>query len=104
MTLRFGVDESAVAKIGFRTNNVDPQGEERTSGIGWFKLDNFQLFYESEDIPTSIKGVGENVARLNATEFYSLDGRRLNAPQRGVNIIKTQAADGSVKTKKVIGK
>lgn len=104
MTLRFGVDESGIAKIGFRTNNVDPQGEERTSGIGWFKLDNFQLFYESEDIPTSIKGIGENVARLNTTEFYSLDGRRLNAPQRGVNIIKTQAADGSVKTTKVIVK
>ena len=104
MTVRFGVDESGVAKIGFRTNNVDPNGEERTSGIGWFKLDNFQLFYESEDIPTNVKNVDVNGARLSKPQYYSLDGRLLNAPQRGVNIVKMQAADGSVKTHKVIVK
>ena len=105
MTVRFGVDESGIAKIGFRTNNVDPNGEERTSGIGWFKLDNFQLFYESEDIPTTIKGIDNNrVVGTSIAEYYSLDGRRLNVPQRGVNIIKSKAADGSLKTQKIIVK
>lgn len=105
MTVRFGVDESGVAKIGFRTNNVDPNGEERTSGIGWFKLDNFQLFYESEDVPTSIKCIDNNrVAGTSTIEFYSLDGRRLNVPQRGVNIMKSKATDGSLKTQKIIVK
>ncbi|MBQ5982631.1 MAG: hypothetical protein IJL54_10745 [Prevotella sp.] len=104
MTVRFGVDESGIAKIGFRTNNIDPEGTERTSGIGWFKLDNFQLFYESEDVPASIKGVGNHVAETSTTEYYSLDGRRLNTLQRGVNIMKFKATDGSVKTQKVIVK
>lgn len=104
MTVRFGVDENGVAKIGFRTNNIDPEGTERTSGIGWFKVDNFQLFYESEDIPLSIENVGKGVSGIASTEFYSLDGRRLNTLQRGVNIMKTKTADGSVKTVKVIMK
>ena len=53
MIVRFGVGEDGVAYIGFRTNKVGKDGTERpVSGAGWFKLDNFQLFYESEDIPT----------------------------------------------------
>ena len=104
MTVRFGVDESGIAKIGFRTNNIDPNGEARTSGIGWFKVDNFQLFYESEDIPTSVKGIENNVSQVNAHEYYTLDGRRVNGLQRGVNIVKTSLSDGSVKTMKVVVK
>lgn len=104
MTVRFGIDESGVAKIGFRTNNIDPSGEARTSGIGWFKLDNFQLFYESEDIPTQIKGIEGIVSSTNTTECYSLDGRRLNTLQRGVNIVKVKKTDGTIETRKVIVK
>ncbi|MBO4315089.1 MAG: hypothetical protein J5867_03865 [Prevotella sp.] len=104
MTLRFGVDESGIAKIGFRTNNIDPNGEARTSGIGWFKLDNFQLFYESEDIPTNVKGFEQAASQVKGNEYFTLDGRRVNAPQRGVNIVKMSSCDGSVKTVKVVVK
>lgn len=104
MTLRFGVDESGIAKIGFRTNNVDPNGEARTSGIGWFKLDNFQLFYESEDIPANVRGIEQSTSQLKANEYFTLDGRRVNTLQRGVNIVKMSSTDRSVKTMKVIVK
>jgi hypothetical protein len=104
MTLRFGVDESGIAKIGFRTNNIDPNGEARTSGIGWFKLDNFQLFYESEDIPTNVKGIEQSASQVKGNEYFTLDGCRVNALQRGVNIVKMPSGDGSVKTVKVVVK
>ncbi len=104
MTVRFGVDESGIAKVGFRTNNVDTNGESRTSGIGWFKVDNFQLFYESEDIPANVKGIEQPATQVKANEYFTLDGRRVNALQRGVNIVKMLSGDGSVKTVKVVVK
>ncbi len=35
-------------------------------------------------------------------EYYNIDGMRLSAPAKGVNIIRTTMKDGSVKTQKVI--
>ena len=102
MIVRFGVGEDGVAYIGFRTNKVGKDGTERpVSGAGWFKLDNFQLFYESEDIPTNVKGVTGNVT-ASKIEYYSADGRQLNSLQPGLNIIKTIMSDGSVKTIKYV--
>ena len=48
---------------------------------------------------TGIRGVeAQHVDDMRRTEYYAPDGRRLNAPQRGLNIVRT--ADG--KTVKVI--
>ena len=102
MKVTFGVDDSGILKVGFRTNGVNADGltfaEGGLNGQGWFKVDNFRLSWDSEEVPVAIKGV--NNVKSGKTEFYSIDGRRLNAPQRGLNIMKS--ADG--KTSKVIMK
>jgi hypothetical protein len=64
--------------------------------MGWFKLDNFTLTYDSATVPAgaetnadatdieSVEGAGSSVA----VEFYTINGVRLAAPQKGINIVK----------------
>ena len=96
MVVHFDVYGDGIAVIGFRTNGINPDGTESTNGHGWFKLDNFRLSYDSSEM-LSVDGIRQQSDATTA--FYSLDGRRLEAPQRGINIIKT--AD---KTRKVMVK
>ena len=108
MTVTFGVDETGVAKIGFRTNNVDTNGISRDEGgidgQGWFKVDNFTLFYDSEDIPTAIGSVKTDgaVTTIVGRQYFTVGGVQVSAPQKGVNIVKNVMSDGSVKVCKVI--
>jgi len=102
MSVTFGVGEDGIAKVGFRTNNIDENGEARTSGIGWFKLDNFQLYYESETIPTDIKGVSGKAQKFVGVSYFTTDGVQINQPQKGVNIVRYLLEDGTVKTQKVV--
>lgn len=91
LSLHFGVDESGMATIGFRTDNVDPwTGEVKGSnGMGWFKLDNFTLYYESSNIPSNIAvGVKNvNVATPAASAIYDLSGRKVSKAVKGIYII-----------------
>ena len=48
---------------------------------------------------TSLAG---NVA--NGTEFFTLDGMKLDRPQRGINLVRTVGSDGKVTTKKLLVK
>lgn len=105
MSLTFGVDEDGVAKFGFRTDSNIPasQADGNDAGAGWFKLDNFRLFYEDAGIPTAVKVVKDiqDAARtVGAQEYYTIGGARLAAPQKGVNIVKTTLSDGSLKVSK----
>ncbi len=104
MSLKFGVDESGVLKLGFRTNNIGVDGNRPHDGSGWFKLDNFKLFYESDELPTSIGGVesSDKLLEVVGQKFYTIDGREVAQPQKGVNIIKNIMSDGSVKAVKVL--
>ena len=91
MKVTFEVGDNGIAIIGFRTNGVNAEGNTfATGGLngqGWFKVDNFRLSYDS-DVLTSVSGVKvQNDG--TAVSFYSLDGRLLQAPQRGINIMKT---------------
>lgn len=98
MSVTFEVGDDQTATIGFRTNGVNADGlkfsdgEGALNGQGWFKVDNFRLSYDSEEL-TAIGGV--KVKGDNATVFYTVDGRRLQAPQRGLNIMR--AGDKTVK-------
>ena len=92
MEVHFDVLDDGVAVIGFRTNGINPDGTPSDNGHGWFKLDNFRLSYDSEEL-LSVDGIEQQ--KSATTAFYSLDGRRLQAPQRGINIMKT--ADKTVK-------
>lgn len=86
LVLHFGVDESGEATIGFRTDNLDATtGEPRSEGAaGWFKLDNFTLYYESSKIPTNIKGVEGTAIQRNA--IYDLSGRQVEKMTKGIYI------------------
>ena len=104
MQVRFYVTDGT-AKLGFRTNNINPDGTADTAtGHGWFKLDNFQLFYESDELPTAIKGVSETQADAVGQRYYSVDGRQQRSLSRGLNIVETRLSDGTVKTTKVVVK
>ena len=80
LELHFGVDESGVARIGFRTDNLDGwTGEPRTeTAAGWFKVDNFTLYYESSKIPTSVGSLADVQQQGNEAAIYDLSGRRLS--------------------------
>lgn len=101
--LTFGVDESGELTFGFRTNNVDPDGTPHPyDSAGWFKLDNFRLFYQSEEIPTSINTVGNSSKTIATQQYFNASGARIAQPQHGVNIIKNIMSDGSVVTVKLM--
>ena len=118
MSVTFGVDESGVARIGFRTNNVNPNGiakdavsgdndefGENVRGQGWFKVDNFTLYYASEEVPTAIE-ITEAIApaAVLSCAYYTAHGMRVNGLQRGVTIVKSMMSDGTVKVQKVMVK
>lgn len=108
MTVTFGVDETGTAKIGFRSNGINTDGLTRAEGgregQGWFKVDNFTLFYDSEDIPTAIDNVKTNgaVTTIASRQFFTVGGAQVAAPQKGVNIVKNIMSDGTVKVSKII--
>lgn len=55
------------------------------------------------DIASAIKGTGNNGGRgkPTATEYYNMQGMRLdNVPHKGIYIVKTTFADGTVTTRK----
>ena len=97
-TLTFGLAETGEVKFGFRTSRVSAvDGQLSTqASMGWFKLDNFTLTYDSATVPagaetkadaTDIEGV-EDAGSGVAVEFYTINGVRVAAPQKGVNIVK----------------
>jgi len=51
VSLTFGLAEKGDINIGFRTNNVSSDGTAQGSGKGWFKLDNWRLTYDSDEVP-----------------------------------------------------
>lgn len=46
---------------------------------------------------TTVAGEGSNTKA-----YFSVDGKQLTAPQKGLNIVRTVTADGSIQTKKII--
>ena len=91
LELHFAVDESGEATIGFRTNNIDSfTGLPRTEqAAGWFKLDNFTLYYESSKVPENIgAGIHSATSLPTAKAIYDLSGRRVSKAQKGVYILQ----------------
>lgn len=88
LVLHFGVGEDGVARIGFRTDNLDgTTGEPQTeSAAGWFKVDNFTLFYESSKIPTAIETIDNAQPTIYDAAIYDLSGRRVEKAVKGIYI------------------
>ena len=56
------------------------------------KIENAAKFYLSND-PAGVEGISENKSELKEVARYTIDGRRISTPQRGLNIVKM--SDGS---------
>ena len=119
MSVTFGVDESGIARIGFRTNNVNTNGVakdavvdgdfdafgENVRGQGWFKVDNFTLYYASEEVPTAIECIEAIApATVLSRAYYTVDGARVAGLQQGITIVKSVMSNGTVKVTKVMKK
>ena len=96
-TLTFGLAESGAITLGFRSSRISAVDGQLSSqaSLGWFKLDNFRLTIDSFDVPAGAETTPEAtdidsiVNNEKATvEFYSINGARLSAPQKGINIVK----------------
>ena len=58
-----------------------------------------------EPAPQEVVGLDNmKVKKVTSVEFYDAEGRKLDAAQKGVNVVKMVAADGSVKTVKMFKK
>lgn len=55
---------------------------------------------DDDDDTTSIKDAQSQ--EVAYTEYYTLNGARVSAPVRGMNIVRTVFTDGSVKTNKIV--
>ena len=107
MEVTFGVGEDGIAVIGFRTNGVNVDGNTygngAVNGAGWFKVDNFRLFYKSEETPTAINNATSgNSIEIVGQEYYNANGQRVSGIQPGLTIVKNRLADGTVKAVKII--
>ena len=56
------------------------------------KIENAAKFYLSND-PAGVEGISESKSELKEVARYTIDGRRISTPQRGLNIVKM--SDGS---------
>jgi hypothetical protein len=81
--------------------------KEETSGADWVVMDNFQLIYlgansqrEPDGDATPVEAVP--AATVARAEYFTLDGRKAGAAQRGLLIRKATMTDGTVQVKKVI--
>jgi hypothetical protein len=93
--LLFEVKADDIVTIGIRKSvNTD---------TGWVLMDNFRLSYLGTDssVTTDMKSLTEKTAQPLFVEFYTIDGRRVNAAQKGITIQKITKADGTVVVKKV---
>jgi hypothetical protein len=62
---------------------------------------NYTEYYPAYNKPaTAINNV--RTTAILSTEYYSLDGRRLSEPQKGINIRVERLANGQATTTKVI--
>jgi hypothetical protein len=106
MQVTFGVAENGILKIGFRTNGINinglSYGNGGLNGQGWFKVDNFRLTYDSEEIPSGINAISETAKGMS--EIYNINGIRMNTLRHGLNIVRMTQADGTTKAKIVIVK
>lgn len=100
------VGDDGVLRIGI-TNTASSVTEG-----SWVIVDDFELWYlgtESSHAQSADKGAVriENVdssAEVIGSVVYNISGARVNGLQKGINIVKQQMADGSVKVLKVFMK
>lgn len=82
--------------------------KEQTSGADWIVIDNFQLIYLGANSTRPVDGDATPVepvatkAAIAQTEYFTLDGRKASAGQKGILVRKATLTDGTVVVKKVM--
>lgn len=81
--------------------------KDETSSADWIVIDNFQLIYlgansqrEPDGDATPVEAVP--AAAIATAEYFTLDGRRADASQRGLLIRRATMTDGTIQVKKVV--
>ena len=71
----------------------------------WYVVSNWELYYLGTDSKyaetTGIRDIESN-DNVNISEVYTIDGRRVNGLQKGLNIVRGKTADGKIVTKKIV--
>ena len=73
----------------------------------WFVVSNWELYYyganSSHASATGISDIN-NSDDAKISEVYTVDGRRVNGLQKGLNIVRAKTANGQIVTKKIVVK
>ncbi len=73
----------------------------------WFVVSNWELYYYGKDSQyaktTGINDIDADEA-VTFNEVYTVDGRRVNGLQKGLNIVRGKTASGKTVTKKIVVK
>lgn len=84
--------------------------KEKSLASDWTLFDNWTLTYygaNSTQTPdgdaSGIDGVTSDAAVVSVA-YYTLGGARIAAPNKGINIVKTVLADGTVNVSKILVK
>ncbi len=104
MTIRPSDIKPAICYIGRSQFDADPMLK---AYIDDFRVYNYALSADeimavTDDLANSIDKIENGSSTVVATEYYTIGGVRLDAPQKGITIVKTRFADGSSKTSKII--
>ncbi len=93
------VGADGILRLGFK--NTDHKVQD------WFVVSNWELYYHGKNSKyaeaTGIHDLDVN-ENANFNEIYTVDGRRVNGLQKGLNIVRGKTADGKVVTKKIMVK
>ena len=93
------VGSNGLLRLGFKNTAHKVQD--------WFVVSNWELYYHGKDSQyagtTGIRDIDSN-ASVNFNEVYTVDGRRVNGLQKGLNIVRGKTADGKIVTKKIVVK
>ncbi|MBR1395689.1 MAG: hypothetical protein IJ559_08555 [Prevotella sp.] len=90
----FKVGADGKARIGLK--------KEVQEANNWCLWDNWTLTYYGANSTKEPTGIVSTVASAAKTEFFGLNGARINKPTKGVAIMRQTLSDGTVKTTKVI--
>lgn len=95
---------SLIVKVTDKTLRIGVKKPEQIGG-DWVLLDNFTLTYYGEnsqkEASDDASGISTISMRGAQTEFFTLDGRKTNAAQKGIFIQKTVLDNGKVVVRKV---
>jgi hypothetical protein len=95
---------SLIVKVTDKTLRIGVKKDEQI-GADWVLLDNFTLTYYGEnsqkEASDDASGISTISMRGAQTEFFTLDGRKANAAQKGIFIQKTVLDNGKVVVRKV---